>query len=259
MIKYSILTYVIGDYEVLREVKYDIKQTPYVEFICVTDNPELKSDTWKIIYDEDLDNDNMTCWDKVFNVRYNLFKYCTNDICLRIDGSLEIKQPLDELIDEFERGNYDGCLMIHSYRDLVINELLAWFYYKNYSSIETIGQINYMCNILHYDFNKKGLIEQTIAINRKSKLTDIIDNEMLKLLRVSNKHVTRLDQTMFTALITAKYHNKNWLFIDNTIMNGKYLQKYEHGDLNKKIIMRKPEQFITSYFNDKKIETYRLK
>ena len=258
MIKYSVLTYVIGNYEVLREVNYNINETPYVEYICVTDNPNLKSNTWKVIYDKDLNNDYMTCWDKVFNVRYNLFKYCSNEICLRIDGSLEIKQPLDVLIQKFNDGNYDGCLMIHSYRDLVINELIAWFYYKKYSSFETIEQIKIMCNILHYDFNKKGLIEQTISINRKSYLTNIIDNEMLKLLRINNKHVTRLDQTMFTALITAKYHDKKWLFIDNSIMDGKYLQKYKHGDLTKKIFMRSPEQFITPYFNDNIVETYRL-
>jgi hypothetical protein len=60
MVNYSILTYIIGDYEVLREIKYNIKDYPHIEHICVTDNPNLKSDTWKVIYDSDLNNDYMT-------------------------------------------------------------------------------------------------------------------------------------------------------------------------------------------------------
>lgn len=258
MVNYSILTYIIGDYEVLREVKYNIKDYPHIEHICVTDNPNLKSDTWKVIYDSDLDNDYMTCWDKVFNIRYNLFKYCTNDICLRIDGSIELIKPVDDLIKEFNDNNYDGCFLIHGSRDSIINELISWFRFKEYSELEFLTQISIIHNKLKYDFNKKGLIEQTISINKRSKLTNIIDNDMLKLLCFNNNHLTRLDQTMFTAYITKVHSEQNWMFIDRSIMDGRYFQKYEHNNLNEKIFMKPPEEYLIPHFNNKKVETYKL-
>lgn len=256
MINYSVLTYIIGDYEVLREIDFDIKETPHVEYICVTDNPNLKSDTWKIIYDETLINDNLSQWDKVFSIRYNLFKYCSYDICLRLDGSLKILKPLDELIKHFDEGNYDGCFLLHPIRKWVIDELYAWSLYKNYPPIEAMAQIRFMTKVFQYDFNVKGLIQQTISINRRSHLTNNIDRRMLRYLKVFNNHLCRLDQTMFTAFIMTEHNDKNWMFIDERIMDGRYLQKFEHGSLTQKLNIISPSTFVIPYFNDKKVKTY---
>lgn len=44
--KYSILTYIIGDYEFPREI---LEKDPDTEYILVTDNPKIKSDTWTVV------------------------------------------------------------------------------------------------------------------------------------------------------------------------------------------------------------------
>ena len=78
----------------------------------VTDDPDLKSKTWKVIYDEDLLK-LKTPFERCFAVRYNVFKYCSTDICVTIDGSMEVSGSLDALIEKFNVGRYDFCLMPH--------------------------------------------------------------------------------------------------------------------------------------------------
>ena len=60
--KYSVLTFIFGDYEIVREIK---EPSPDAEYILVTDNHNLKSDTWKIVYDKDLEDSNITTWENV--------------------------------------------------------------------------------------------------------------------------------------------------------------------------------------------------
>jgi hypothetical protein len=48
--KYSVLTYIFGDGEILREAPIDAN----IEYICVTDNPNLTSESWKVSVDSDL-------------------------------------------------------------------------------------------------------------------------------------------------------------------------------------------------------------
>lgn len=115
MIKYTVLTFLIGDYEKLHEIEYDINQTPYVNYICVTDNPKLTSKTWNVIHDKKLNNDTLTVWDKVFSIRYGAFKYTNDEICVIVDGSISIVTPLDALIEKFEKEKYDRCLLLHGF------------------------------------------------------------------------------------------------------------------------------------------------
>ena len=106
--KYSVITYVFNGYEKPREV---INPDPDVEYIMVTDDESTKLNTWKVVVDHSLDG--LSGFDKCYYVRYNCFKYCHTDICIRIDGSIEIKGSLDRLVDEFVKGDYDAAFMVH--------------------------------------------------------------------------------------------------------------------------------------------------
>ena len=46
--KYSVLCYIFNGYEQVREVQ---EKDPNAEYILVTDDPKLKSNTWKVVYD----------------------------------------------------------------------------------------------------------------------------------------------------------------------------------------------------------------
>ena len=56
-IKYSIVTMLFNNYDLLREPE-EIDEN--AEYICVTDNPDLKSKAWKIIYMAALNTDKLT-------------------------------------------------------------------------------------------------------------------------------------------------------------------------------------------------------
>lgn len=106
--KYSVLTYIINDYEPVRET---VNKDPDVEYILVTDNPNIKSDTWTVIYDESLLK--MKVFERCYYVRYNPFKYCSSDIVIKIDGSMKLVGSLDRLVDKFNEDNSDFATVVH--------------------------------------------------------------------------------------------------------------------------------------------------
>lgn len=66
----------------------------------MTDNKNLKSDTWNVIYDESLLK-YKNAFERCFTVRYNPFKYISSDVCVTIDGSMKMKGSLDPIINSF--------------------------------------------------------------------------------------------------------------------------------------------------------------
>ena len=63
----DILVY-IGTFVLQQDINKEV-------FINIVQNT-IKSNTWKIFYDKDLDKEELTPFDRVMLVRYNLFKYC---------------------------------------------------------------------------------------------------------------------------------------------------------------------------------------
>ena len=119
MKKYSILTFNFGNYEVFREPEAVDENC---EYIYVTDNPNLKSNIWKIIVEKRFTEN--TPYYKSFYVRYHPFEYCSGNICIRIDGSIQIKQSLLDLFNEFDNSNNDICVMTNSRANNIFTELL---------------------------------------------------------------------------------------------------------------------------------------
>lgn len=257
-LKYTVLTYIIGNYEKVHEIKFDTKTlTPNVEYLLVTDNENLKSDTWTVIYDKDLDNNTQTSFDKVFSIRYGLFKYATNDICLRIDGSIGINKPLTPIIKLFVDGGYDACLNIHPGRTFLIDEYNAWIGFRNFPLKEAQTHLDYIVNVLGYDIHTKGLIEQNFAINIKNDLTKNIDNDMLKILRnVGNGQCTRLDQTLFTAYLSLKHPKNKYMFVDDYHLFNDYMTWYQHASDNPYFVNKRQ---VTPFFNNEEVEIIPMK
>lgn len=82
--KYSVLCYIINGYEDVKEI---IQKDPDVEYILVTDDKNLKSNTWTVVYDENLLAFS-SIFDRCYAIRFNIFKYCHTPICVYIDGNV---------------------------------------------------------------------------------------------------------------------------------------------------------------------------
>ena len=115
----------------------------------------LESHTWKIVYDNI--NSEYTAWRKVVEVRYNPFKYVSTDICLIIDGAVQIQKFPRNLLEHFEANDFDMCLLSHP-RQTLDAELDCWKKLRNLSDIEYFVAKNFLDNI-NYDLTYKGLYQ----------------------------------------------------------------------------------------------------
>src|SRR5574344_1312138 len=96
--RYSVLSYIIGNYEVVHEIE---EITEGVEYVLVTDNHSLTSSTWNVVY---VDNPHPEDpFDLCYQIRFNPFDYVTTDIVIRIDGSMRVAGNLDYLVDYFNK------------------------------------------------------------------------------------------------------------------------------------------------------------
>lgn len=88
MIKYSIVTMVFNNYDLLREPKVVDENA---EYVCITDNKELKSDVWKIRYMPALDTDKLSGIQKTYIIKYAKFlNFISNEskYVIRVDASV---------------------------------------------------------------------------------------------------------------------------------------------------------------------------
>ena len=229
--RYSILTFIIGkNYELVREIQ---QKQDDVEYILVTDVADLTSNTWKVIYDEDLLKFKPG-FERCFNIRYNVFKYCSCDICVTIDGSMQMIGSLDNLIEEFNFNNYDICLMPHPLWANMRVEYSAWVKMRGYP-IEQANRMLTLLNMFGYDINKDtGLFQLCFSIKRNNIQTLKLDVIMLSLLKTisGNNAYERLDQTWFTFIMNTQFNWMKVLPVSEQIVRSYAIQWFWHNTTN---------------------------
>lgn len=254
MKEYSVLTILMGNYDILHELPFQ-NTNENVEFICVTDKKNLTSNTWTIVYDEDLDKKEYNGFDRTFLVRYNPFKYCNSNICIRLDATILPLCDLQDLVSQFVEGNYDFGFCVHPSNMSLINELEVWANCRKCDQRQL--QYDYITNVIGYDINKKGLIQNNIAIVKKSQIADEVHKGMINILydcTDNEGHINRLDQTLLTAFFYKNYDHLKVLPISmNMIKNGKIAQFFHYSNRKVKNMCHKLPNYI---FNDEIVEAY---
>lgn len=225
--RYTVLSYDIGNYELFREIE---EMDPEAEYVWVTDDKNLTSKTWTIVYDKDLEG--MSLWDKCYSIRFNPFKYCHSDICLRIDGSIAIKKSLKPLIDIFEEGKYDMALMPHPVRNNFLEEYQVWVDYRGYDPKQAERFINDMRE-KGYDFNYKGMFQLCFWIQRKRDEIIELNNRTMAYMRElgPNGTIDRMDQIPFSYIANVNYSYLKILPVSEQIVRSAYMQWFMHKSL----------------------------
>lgn len=104
-----IYTAILGTYDLLKEPTII---TPDWKYICYTNNKNLKSDNWQIIYA------NLEEIKQVRRLKIVVpFEY---DLSIWIDASIEINCNLDEFVRDYHKGYF--TLMKHPHRGCVYQE-----------------------------------------------------------------------------------------------------------------------------------------
>lgn len=220
--RYSVLTYIFNGYEHVHEVQV---QDPEAEYILVTDDRELKSDTWKVVVDEKLDG--LSTFDKCYQVRFNPFNYVSTDIVVRVDGSMILKDSLAPLVDKFK--DYDMCLMIHPTRNKISDEYEAWIERRHYPVKQAERCMEYMRN--HgYDFDYRGLFQLGFVIQRNDEVTREVNKMTHFILKTLRKPIERIDQTVFSYVVNKYFsHLKVMPVSESLTTESKYVTICYHN------------------------------
>lgn len=217
--KYAVITYIFGkNKELLRKplVKDDI------EYICVTDQKDLKSNDWKIILDEMPD---VKCVrDKMVYVKYNPFKYTDADVICVIDGTLEINKSLIPLFEQVK--DNDMLVKFHPERDNLYVELDKWIKTRGMPS-NALNKFQVIAKYNNLDLKKKFLIESCIIVyTNKDKVKELCKEEIayMKFLG-DNGNLFLSNQCVLTVLIQQ-------MNIKFSYLNQKqFFKRYGHGTM----------------------------
>ena len=215
MKRYTVLTYNFGGCEPIREVR---RKDPDAEYILVTDDVMAESKTWTIVWAHT--DDRLNVWEKCYDVRFHPFEYAQSDIVVRLDASIEIRNRLTPIIDEFERGQYDRCLMIHPHRASIPYEYETWCSERGYPQ-DQAADITY--DLLRY--------------------------------AAPDERIQRINQTWFSMVVNHLFSDRLKVMpvSQNIITDGRMMQWYRHGTQD----AIKQEPTIAPIMFGKKVETWR--
>lgn len=119
-----VYTAITGNYDELKEPIFIDKN---IDYVCFTNNRNIKSNNWNIEYINDKKMDNMHLAKKI-KIFPNLFvkEYETS---IWIDGKFEIKNDLRKYIEMYEKDKPILCFP-HFARDCIYEEMAACIYLK---------------------------------------------------------------------------------------------------------------------------------
>lgn len=224
--KYSILTCLFGKYDNLWEVK---EKRDDVEYVCITDDPNLKSDTWSVV----LADKNLLSWPFVNQwtyIRYHPFEFVSSNVCLYVDASIDIvKDFTKELIEPFIESNYEYGVLMHPWRYNIAEETMKWVSDKNYPPVIAEKIINYLSE---NNYNVNGLIQSTILLFKNTKDTNIINNRTWELCHQwsDSTEIDRNNQCDLTYIINSMYYDSpKIMFMSSQVICSDYMHWRQHS------------------------------
>ena len=117
-----VYTFIVGDYDNLKQPTII---TPDWDYICVTDNPNLKSDIWQIIQIDDIDKQLEPAKRRAMSLMIGHRKYLPKqyDVVVTVGGQCVINIDLNKLLAKYGYDDsYDSCICEHPNRSCVYNE-----------------------------------------------------------------------------------------------------------------------------------------
>lgn len=226
--KYTVYTYNIGGYEIIHQIPKECIN-PEIEYLYLTDDNSITSDTWKVIYVDDLTG---STFDKCYQLRFDPFRYASTDIVMRIDGSMVINKDLMPLFQRFEEGDYDAAMMIHPTRDNMYDEYVAWVQTRMYPIPEAEKALNFMASNGYDVKNYKGLFQGNFSIQRKNEIvmrSNAETYQVLKMLATAPDTVHRIDQTIWTFVLATHYPTIKIMPVGQYICHNEYFNWCMHG------------------------------
>lgn len=229
--KYSVLTYNINGYEIIHNIPKEC-MNPDIEYVYVTDDHSITSDTWTVVYADDLTG---STFDKCYQIRFNPFKYVHTNTVMRIDGSMGIVRDVMPIFEYFDKYGYVASVMIHPTRRLMVPEYEAWIRQRGYP----IDQANKCLNVMiqnGYDLNYQGLYQYNFMIQRNDEMNNTwnkVTYETLQKLATEPDTAERIDQTIGSFILNKFFSDQKIMPVGQYLCDGLFFNWYVHGTNNK--------------------------
>ena len=216
MKKICVYTCLTGNYDNLSDVKVIDKK---VDFICYTNNKELKSKTWKIIYieNEGLNDHQLSRKIKMLGTDYINKKY---DISVWQDASVIWKKKPSEFVNKYLVGDFSS--FVHNERNSVFDEA---------NEVIKLNKDNQKTVKKHIQFLKKekfpdnlGLFEMTIFIKKHN---NPVVKETMKIWFETYLKYSKRDQLSFMYAVwksNLKVHP-----INMNVWNNEWVEHKKHN------------------------------
>lgn len=122
--KIAVYTCITGNYDELKEIDKTLLEKD-IDYYCFTNNKNIKSKSWKIIYIEDFNLSNYMLNRKIKILGHELINN-NYDILVWLDGSIMIKQKITKFLKEqCNLEEYSFCAFKHSERNCIYDEAIA--------------------------------------------------------------------------------------------------------------------------------------
>lgn len=178
-----------------------------------------QADEWQIIPTQTSDY----IWNDVFKIRWNPFKFCETEFVVWVDGSIEVKTDLDELIQQMKDTSSDFAILKHPFRDNIFDEYKEWDKIRNYDRHTAFQWLSYMMSQGFDVRMKNSLYQSTIMIFKNNEMVrNFCSTVWSTLHHFNNEKVERLDQTVASFLIKTQFKNMKVLELPPTLMNSKF-------------------------------------
>lgn len=220
MLDRCIITYIFGDKnEILRD---PVVYSQDIQYICVTDQPNLQSEIWDIVVD--VMPSILNPRDKISYVKYNPFKYTSASHVCVIDGSMQIIGQMETLFSSFQ--HCDLLVKRHPEAVNLLSELNRWITIRSMPAA-ILNIFKTMALHDHIDLSADFLIESCILGYARTdnilQLCQMVIKYMEFIGNAAGIQMCPTNQCVLTYLIE-KTHTK-FQYIDQ----GTYVTRYQHG------------------------------
>lgn len=212
-----VYTCITGEYDNLKEIK-NVENN--IDYYCFTNNKNIKSKTWNIVYidDDKLSNVLLARKTKILGNPIINSKY---DIELWMDAAVEFLKPINDFIDEYlgEKDNF-VCFK-HGLRNSIEEEMDACLRFRK-ESIDKIENLKEFYKKENYNYDN-GLVESTVLIKRPN------DEKVIETMNVwfdMVKNYTKRDQLSFNYALFKTGLKVKW--INEYVFGNDWFTWHEH-------------------------------
>ena len=226
MLKYTIISFCFGNYDILREPR---KIDPNAEYIFISDK-EITSARWKVVVDPKLmDKDPIYA---SYYVRHHPFEYATTDIAVVIDASIQLNDSLTDIISAFDKSKADYSILSSIYKS-DDHKLAHWKKVKqkkpNRISDEDLESLYGFIRKMNQE-NWRGAIGQAFVIYRNTQAVRRFSKHVWRYLMAlgHDGKPNRLDEIVIHKLLY-QYESTLKLFIlSMQIIQSTYMTYNDH-------------------------------